>query len=239
MKHGDESMSASHGEAMQRREFLGFARDLAASGLLANVLFLDEAGAAHMAIPASSGYLLVDTKKCQGCVSCMLACSLVHEGMASLSLARIQVLQNSFLPWPKDVEIAQCRQCVEPGCVQACRTGALTADVDRGNVRIVDVAKCTGCGDCIEGCPHTPGRTVSVPDDAKESGFHAAKCDLCATAQYHWAKEGGGPRGKQACVEVCPVQAIKFTNMTPEQSRGGYDVNLRDASWGKLGYPTD
>jgi len=37
-------------------------------------------------IPPSDGYLLVDIKKCQGCASCMLACSLVHEGVESLSL---------------------------------------------------------------------------------------------------------------------------------------------------------
>ena len=46
-------------------------------------------------IPAADGYLLVDIEKCQGCSSCMLACSLIHEGVESLSLARIQILQNS------------------------------------------------------------------------------------------------------------------------------------------------
>ena len=29
-------------------------------------------------IPPSDGYLLVDINKCQGCTSCMLACTLVH-----------------------------------------------------------------------------------------------------------------------------------------------------------------
>ena len=69
-------------------------------------------------IQLSQGYVLVDTKKCQGCVSCMLACSLVNEGKISLSLARIQVLQNPFKKWPNDVDIGQCRQCQEPLCVK-------------------------------------------------------------------------------------------------------------------------
>ena len=88
------------------------------------LIWLDEAVAA---VPAAEGYLLVDTKKCQGCVSCMLACSLVHEGVESTSLSRIQVIQNSFQAYPDDVTIEQCRQCVEPACVEACPVDALKA----------------------------------------------------------------------------------------------------------------
>ena len=239
MNQRDEATARPRAGTMQRREFLGVTRNLAVGGMLAQMFLVEEAGAMHLAIPASAGYLLVDTKKCQGCVSCMLACSLVHEGIASLSLARIQVLQNSFERWPADVQIAQCRQCVEPECVLACAEQALTADPDRGFVRVIDLAKCTGCGECIEACPHSPSRALSVPDAAKLAGFHAAKCDLCAGAKHHWSSKGGGPDGEQACVEICPVHAIKFTRVVPEQTGAGYDVNLRDESWGRLGYPTD
>jgi len=55
------------------------------------------------AIPASEGYLLVETKKCQGCTSCMLACSLVHKGVGNLSRARIQIIQNSLEFYPDDI----------------------------------------------------------------------------------------------------------------------------------------
>lgn len=99
-------------------------------------------------IPASDGYLLVDIKKCQGCASCMLACSLVHEGVESLSLSRIQIIQNSFEAFPDDVTVEQCRQCVDPACVEACPEDALTANARFGHVRMVDFEKCTGCGVC-------------------------------------------------------------------------------------------
>jgi protein NrfC len=47
-------------------------------------------------------------------------------------------------------------------------------------------------------------------------------------------------KGKQACVEVCPLKAIQFTKKIPEQKGDtGYKVNLRGESWKKLGYPTD
>jgi protein NrfC len=66
------------------------------------------------------------------------------------------------------------------------------------------------------------------------------KCDLCAAAPYHWDPAGGGPDGKQACVEVCPLSAIKFAKEIPEQEgTEGYQVNLRRRYWRKLGYPRD
>ncbi|MFC1960946.1 4Fe-4S dicluster domain-containing protein [Chloroflexota bacterium] len=190
-------------------------------------------------IPPADGYLLVDIAKCQGCVSCMLACSLIHEGVESLSLARIQIMQNSFAGFPDDVTIAQCRQCVEPLCVEVCPTEALAADAQHGNVRIVDKEACIGCGRCYEACPYTPSRAFLAVDEAYDGELTSRKCDLCANAPYHWDEAGGGPDGKQACVAICPVGAIMFTREIPEQDgNGGYIVNLRDENWAILGYPT-
>ena len=179
---------------------------------------------------AASGYLLVDVKKCQGCLSCMMACSLVHEGLINLSLSRIQVIQNSFARFPEDLTVEQCRQCLEPACVEACLTGALKPRPAYGNVRMVDPAKCIGCGECIEACPYPPSRTVWDPASGR-----ASKCDLCAEAS-HW-QAAGGPGGRQACIEVCPLGAIGFTTQTPQQiGESGYKVNLRDQAWDFLGY---
>jgi protein NrfC len=198
-------------------------------------------------IPPADGYLLVDIEKCQGCVSCMLACSLIHEGVESLSLSRIQVMQNPFAGFPDDLTIEQCRQCVDPACVNVCPTGALHVDAQHGNVRVVDEAECVGCGRCFDACPFTPSRAFLVSDreddDEESDDFGnqgtSRKCDLCANAPYHWDEAGGGPDGKQACVAVCPVGAIMFTREIPEQDGdGGYKVNLRDENWGTLGYPT-
>jgi protein NrfC len=219
---------------LSRRAFLKLSGTavvgLSVGGVLSNAILLDEAIAA---IPVSEGYLLVDTKKCQGCVSCMLACSLVHEGVENLSLARIQIMQNPFEKWPNDLMIEQCRQCPTPACVDACPTKALHADARFGNVRRVDYKKCIGCWSCIKACPYRPANALWNP-----TGKHSQKCDLCADAPYHWDKAGGGPKGKQACVEVCPVAAIKFTRDIPEQKGDkGYRVNLRSAAWKKLRYP--
>jgi protein NrfC len=189
-------------------------------------------------IPPADGYLLVDTEKCQGCASCMLACSLIHEGVESLSLSRIQILQDSFESFPNDLTIEQCRQCIDPACVKACPTGALAAHAGHGNVRMVDKEKCIGCGLCHDACPYAPSRAFVAVDRAYDDKIKSRKCDLCANAPYHWDEAGGGPEGKQGCVAVCPVGAIVFTKEIPiQEGDGGYKVDLRDSSWARLGYP--
>jgi len=176
--------------------------------------------------PRSHCYLVVDTKKCQGCLTCMLACALAHEGEANLSLARIQVLQNPFEKFPDDISQQQCRQCKKPACLAACPTGALHVDAENGNVRTVDSEKCIGCKACVQACPYDPGMSIW---NFVES--HAQKCDLCGDTP-HWSEQGG-VKGKQACVELCPMQAIAFTDKIYSNQ---YDVNLRDNNWAALGY---
>ena len=133
-------------------------------------------------IPPADGYLLVDIAKCQGCLSCMLACSLIHEGVESLSLSRIKIMQDSFASFPDDLTIEQCRQCVEPACVEVCPVDALHPDPNFGNVRIVDREKCIGCGLCFEACPFTPSRAFLAPDGVYDDQAKSRKCDLCANA---------------------------------------------------------
>jgi len=181
----------------------------------------------------SEAYLVVDRGKCSGCIACMLACSLVHEGSTTPSLSRIQIIQNSFIGFPEDIELAICRQCPYPACVQACPTGAMQVDPVNGNVRRVDESLCSGCRDCIDACPLTPSRVIWNHDKNI-----ATKCDLCVAAP-HWIYKGGTD-GKQACVEVCPMRAIKLVKELPQQRDGiGYNVNLRNEHWGWLGFPTD
>ncbi len=229
-------MSVQNGQdgAITRREFMKISGAVLLVAGMGAPRTLRAAG-----IPPADGYLLVDVEKCQGCVSCMLACSLIHEGVESLSLSRIQIMQNSFAGFPNDVTIAQCRQCVDPACVKICPTGALAADAEYGHVRMVNQDKCIGCGLCQKACPFTPSRAFLAAEETYDGALKSRKCDLCADTPYHWDPAGGGPDGKQACVSVCPVGAIMFTQEIPEQdSDGGYNVNLRGESWAVLGYPT-
>jgi protein NrfC len=215
---------------LSRRDFvtgiggLGFGAIF--GGLLVKSILLPDQ---VFAIPASGGYLLVDTKKCAGCSSCMLACSLTHHGETNLSLSRIQVTQDPFGKFPDDITISQCRQCPYPACVAACPTGALHADAKTG-VRTVDEAKCIGCEKCVNACPFTPSRALWNFEEK-----HAQKCDLCLGAKY-W-DEVGGPDGKRACEEVCSMHAITFTKELPSQSATGYETDLRTGTaWNSYGF---
>lgn len=172
--------------------------------------------------PKSRGYLVYDSRLCLGCQSCMFACSLTHEGVANPSLSRIQIIRDapSFTKYPYDIVMSVCRQCVTPLCVEACPSGACHIDETNGNIRRIDQSKCIGCQRCIKACPQKPHRTIW--NSAKKK---SAKCDLCESAPY-W-NERGGPEGKQACVETCPVKALNLVTKTPPQRDiDGYDVDL-------------
>jgi protein NrfC len=177
----------------------------------------------------SKGYLLYDPKKCAGCKSCMLACSLVHEGEHNLSLSRIQIIDNPFGQFPTDINIKVCRQCKYPLCVEACPVNALYIDKDYKYIRIVDEEKCTGCQSCLSACPFTPSMMIWNPKKRK-----SVKCDLCKDTPY-WGEEG-----KLVCVEVCPTGALKFRSEPPRvPGPEGYVVNLRGEGWKKLDLPVE
>jgi len=215
---------------LTRRQFLVGTGALGAAVLLPGKL---------LAIPNtmadSEGFLVVDLKKCQGCGTCMMACALAHSGTASYSLSRIQIQQDSFADWPDDVSMAICRQCRDAPCVAVCPVRPIRANkpnAKRGNVRMIDQNLCIGCKICLTRCPFTPSR-IQWNFELQKS----QKCDLCVDTPY--MEEKGGPGGTQACVKVCPVNAIRFTTKMPDQgSVESYNVNLRGRAWSKLGMTT-
>ncbi|MDI9612356.1 MAG: 4Fe-4S dicluster domain-containing protein [Acidobacteriota bacterium] len=225
----ESEKAESKNKKVLRREFLTGSGAAIAAGALA-ITATDSAAAAFAQpaasdakpVAASTGYLVYDSRLCLGCQSCMFACSLTHEGEANPSLSRIQIIRDSpsFTKYPFDVVMSLCRQCVSPLCVQNCPTGACYVDAANGNIRRIDQSKCIGCQRCIQSCPQRPHRTVWDPVKRKST-----KCDLCADAPF-WSQKGG-PTGKQACIESCPVKAIKLVATPPNQTDiAGYDINL-------------
>jgi protein NrfC len=215
---------------ISRRQFM-----LGSSALGASVFLPGKLLAVPNTIADSKGFLVVDLKKCQGCGTCMMACALAHSGAASYSLSRIQILQDSFANWPDDVSMAICRQCQDAPCVAVCPVRPIRANKPNpkyGNVRMIDPALCIGCKMCFTRCPFMPGRIQWNPELQQSQ-----KCDLCVDTPY--LEEKGGPGGTQACVKVCPVNAIGYTTKMPDQgSAESYNVNLRGRAWSKLGMTT-
>jgi protein NrfC len=207
-----------------RRDFVLGSGTALAGGALTAVTAATPAAASKakkLDYPQSTMYLVYDSKHCAGCLSCMLACSLVHEGVTSLSLSRIQVHRAVLAKYPLDIQQNVCRQCPEPLCVVNCPTGAAHVSAKNGNIRMIDSEKCIGCQTCIKSCPHIPHRPIWNPATNKST-----KCDMCVTTPYYNKK--GGPGGTQACVEACPASALKIVAELPSQADiSGYDRNLQ------------
>ena len=229
-----DSDDAAAKKKYSRRDFLatgGVA--VAAPAIIATATLTAAAQNAGTPIPRSQGYIVFDSRKCIGCTTCMMACSLTHYGEQNLSLSRIQIIQDSFGKFPNDLSVNPCRQCVEPVCVRYCPVGAAHADTANGNVRVIDEQKCIGCRMCLKMCPQQPRRTVWNSKAGKST-----KCDQCINTPY-W-NEKGGPGGKQACIEICPMRALKFVTEAPDQEEtNGYQVNLRNDNWLRLGIVDD
>jgi protein NrfC len=218
---------------VSRRDFVVGSGTALAGGAVAAVAAVPAAAAAAKKddYPLSTLYLVYDSKRCAGCLSCMLACSLVHEGSTSLSLSRIQVHRAVLAKYPLDIQMNVCRQCPEPLCVRNCPTGAAHVSAKNGNIRMIDAEKCIGCQTCIKSCPYIPHRPIWNPATNK-----ATKCDMCVNTPYYNKK--GGPGGTQACVEACPASVLKIVaELPPQADISGYDVNLAPPPKAKPGGP--
>lgn len=136
--------------------------------------------------------LVVDSSRCTGCRSCVLACSFQH--------ARVFCYDKSRITLARDPEHGRatprvCIGCEAAYCVASCPVGALARDVSSGTIR-VDSTICVGCRRCLDACPHGG---IGFDEDL---GIPLI-CDTC----------GGDP----ACVKFCAFpQAIRYVAMDKE-----------------------
>jgi len=163
--------------------------------------------------------ILVTREYCLSCHNCELACAVQHSKTGSLTGAMTEaVLPLSRINVEKTEEGAfplQCRHCNEPKCVQACMTGALFQNEEKGLV-MQEKEKCVGCWMCVMLCPFG-----SIEMDRRLG--KALKCDRCED------------RETPACVEACPTGSISFQSIYQfnRDRRRKYLVNLTPAAASK------
>jgi len=148
--------------------------------------------------------IIAIAKLCTGCRSCEIACAVAHSQTQSVFRALFET------PLPRysiDVQhydgvnlALACRHCSEPDCLFACKAGAISKNLETGQVQ-VDLSKCVGCWMCVMVCPF--GAVAADMEQGK-----AVKCDLCRG-------RAEGP----ACVPSCPTRALVFGNIEGIVSR--------------------
>jgi len=141
--------------------------------------------------------IFIDPAKCDGCKNCSLACMEAHRqdggsGLYTLDLTDpANQSRNRILAGPDGGYLPVfCRHCDDPGCANACMSGAMQKDMETGLVTY-DGTKCAACLMCVMSCAY--GVPAVSPDRKR-----IVKCDFCA----HLAD---GP----ACVRACPKGAIE------------------------------
>ncbi|MEW6522778.1 MAG: 4Fe-4S binding protein [Bacillota bacterium] len=123
--------------------------------------------------------LKFEPAKCTECFTCELACSFERDRVFNRQRARLRVVRA----WPDEARLVVCAHCDDPTCAACCPSEAMQVV---GHRVVLDAEACTGCGICVEQCPH--GAVFLV------AGHHAAvKCEACDDPE---------------CVRVCPTRAL-------------------------------
>ena len=158
--------------------------------------------------------VLADLTECVGCRSCEAACnranklpkpdvpfdekSVFEEKRRPTASAYTVVnrYEDPEKPGTPVYRKVQCNHCNEPGCASACPVRAYTKTPEGAVLYNKDL--CFGCRYCMVACP------FYAPAYDYESALEprVVKCTLC----HERVKAGEVP----ACVEACPVEAIKF-----------------------------
>ena len=137
----------------------------------------------------------VDTSRCIGCQSCVIACEEceTHRGVSMINF--------DFLDRPNTIATAAfvCFHCEDPTCAEVCPADAIKKGED-GIVQSSLKPRCIACSNCVLACPF--GIPKIVPEYEQ-----MMKCDMC----YDRTSVGKRPM----CATVCPSQALAY--LGPEE----------------------
>ena len=146
--------------------------------------------------------MIIDTKKCVGCMDCVVACKTensVPEGFNRDWI--VTEVDGKFPNLSMEIRSERCNHCDNPPCVYCCPTGASHVH-ELGGVVLVTHNECIGCKACLASCPYD-ARFIN-PEG------YADKCTFC----IHRVEKGMLP----ACVSVCPTHCMYFGDLEDPHS---------------------
>ncbi len=146
--------------------------------------------------------MVIDTRKCVGCMDCVVACQTENDVPAGYCRDWITTeVRGAFPALSMEIRSERCNHCDNPPCVSCCPTGASHVE-EFGRVVQVTANRCIGCKACLAACPY--GARYVHPDG------YVDKCTFCT----HRVKEGKDP----ACVSTCPTHCMFFGDLDDPKS---------------------
>lgn len=147
--------------------------------------------------------MLVDLRRCIGCQSCTVSCSVENQtpiGEFRTTVRQYEVTDEQNIA--NNVLLPRlCNHCDNPPCVPVCPVQATYQRKD--GIVVIDNERCIGCAYCVQACPYD-ARFIN------EETKTADKCTFCA----HRLEVGLLP----ACVESCVGGARIIGDMRDPES---------------------
>ena len=97
--------------------------------------------------------MVIDTKRCVGCKSCVAACKAENKTPPGVNY-NVVLEEGQDDPNDKPVFFTKpCMHCEQPPCINVCPVSATFKRAQDGIV-VVDYDRCIGCRYCIVACPY-------------------------------------------------------------------------------------
>lgn len=161
----------------------------------------------------------LDSEACTGCKTCVVACKDYKKLPADMNFMRIYEYtggswEQEGNAWQADIFSyyvpMACNHCVEPSCLEACPTGAITKNA-HGFVTINE-AVCVGSQACKPACPY----------GALQFNHQTMRMNNCNGCEERVIE------GKQPiCVESCPLRALELLPIQELRQKRG---NIMDVA---------
>lgn len=248
--------------SMERRELLAYLARIGAGGLAAALAtaapvapaLASRASAAPKATTKRKFRygMVIDTRRCIGCRSCVAACKAENKTPPGVSYT--VVVEGALGNRPDDKPLFMtkpCFHCENPPCVDVCPVSA-TFKREQDGIVVVDYERCIGCRYCITACPYgarffdfgenypqvegeTPFAQVPSPEYGQFRVRRAAaspvgnvrKCTFCLHLQDAEGRYDKAAGRWPACAKTCPGHAIFFGDFNDPESEVSQLVRQR------------
>jgi molybdopterin-containing oxidoreductase family iron-sulfur binding subunit len=179
--------------------------------------------------------MVIDTRRCIGCMACTVACKAENKTPPNITYNIVSQQPAEGTQTDRPLFLSQrCFHCENPPCIEVCTVAATYKRASDGIV-VVDYDLCKGLQNCVEACPYgaryydsganypavseaTPWAQVPAPElkqfRKREKGKKpidtVRKCTFCLHLQDENGRYDRQAGRWPACAKTCTGHAIHF-----------------------------